>query len=237
MKYNYKCVVTKNGKRYYKKVSGKWKRVSNKIEEKKEKGNMKFFDLVKKVKNKDVYMMIGNGVKNQFRSITEIKKILKKELKNIEKDSCFLYFGDSANKKNPDIGYLFQVLHEMRPDILLYMIQIDAAKSWGIPDFVKDVYWHSDYNKKCQWGGILNGKPCSNTKKWVNLNKYIKGGIKNVFIFGGGEITLDEFSLIQKHNIPYKYFPVERRYKGDKKTRITNKDSLKDRVGITFNKI
>ena len=85
---------------------------------------MKFLDLVKEVKNKDVYMINGNGSKNQFRSITEIKKILKKELKNIDKDSCFLYLGDPVNKKNPDLGYLFQVLHEMRPDILIYMIMM-----------------------------------------------------------------------------------------------------------------
>ena len=42
MKYNYKCVVTKNDKRYYKNVSGKWKRISNKIGEKTEKGKKKY---------------------------------------------------------------------------------------------------------------------------------------------------------------------------------------------------
>ena len=42
MKYNYKCVVSKNGKRYYKNVSGKWKRVSNKVGEKAEKGKRKY---------------------------------------------------------------------------------------------------------------------------------------------------------------------------------------------------
>ena len=40
--YNYKCVVTKNSKRYYKKVSGKWKRITNKIGEKMEKGKKKY---------------------------------------------------------------------------------------------------------------------------------------------------------------------------------------------------
>ena len=41
--YNYKCVVAKNGsKRYYKNVSGKWKRISNKSGEKAEKGKKKY---------------------------------------------------------------------------------------------------------------------------------------------------------------------------------------------------
>ena len=42
MKYNYKCVVAKNVKRYYKNVKGKWKRISNKIGEKAEKGKKKY---------------------------------------------------------------------------------------------------------------------------------------------------------------------------------------------------
>ena len=42
MKYNYKCVVAKNGKRYYKNVKGKWKRITNKVGEKAEKGKRKY---------------------------------------------------------------------------------------------------------------------------------------------------------------------------------------------------
>ena len=43
MKYNYKCVVAKNGsKMYYKKVSGKWKRITNKAGEKSERGKRKY---------------------------------------------------------------------------------------------------------------------------------------------------------------------------------------------------
>ena len=42
MKYNYKCVASKNGKRYYKNVGGKWKRITNKAGEKAEKGKKKY---------------------------------------------------------------------------------------------------------------------------------------------------------------------------------------------------
>ena len=41
--YNYKCVVSNKGsKRYYKSVGGKWKRVSNAVGMKAEKGKRKY---------------------------------------------------------------------------------------------------------------------------------------------------------------------------------------------------
>ena len=65
---------------------------------------------------------------------------------------------------------------------------------------------------------IVNGvdlkinNPVLILKKWVSLNKKLKNGITNVFILGGGTITLDEYSLIKKHKIPYQYYPVKRKY-------------------------
>jgi hypothetical protein len=193
----------------------------------------KFISLIKK---KKIFMMIGNGTNNQFRYISKTKTLLKNLLKQVPAGAVFLYFGDSANKKKPDVGYLFQLLHELRPDILIYMIQIDAAKSWGVPDFVSTVYWHGNYTKKsCMWGGVKNGVACSNTAKWVRVNKRV--GITKIFIFGGGAITLDEYKLAKKLKIPYAYFPVERKYLGDKKTKVTSNMGKKQRVGITMGKI
>ena len=43
MIYNYKCIVSKNGtKMYYKKTNNKWKRISNKLGMKAEKGKRKY---------------------------------------------------------------------------------------------------------------------------------------------------------------------------------------------------
>tara|TARA_B110000261_G_C13081949_1_gene356303 strand:+ start:1465 stop:2067 length:603 start_codon:yes stop_codon:yes gene_type:complete len=193
--------------------------------------------LLKKLKsiNTKIYMLIGNGSKNQFRYISDLKNTLKKILKNIPKKSCFLYFGDGINKKKPDIGYAFKLINDMRPDINIFMIQIAEAKSWGVPKFVKEVYWHKDYTNNCKWGGILNGKPCSNTKKWVNIHNRI--GIETVFILGGGKITLDEYKLIKKLKINYEYFIIERRFLGDGKTKINNNNAIADKIGLTNNKI
>jgi hypothetical protein len=189
------------------------------------------------IKDKDVYMMLGNGNKNQFKDIQKVKHIVKNIIKTCSHNSVFLYFGDPPNEKKPDIGLLFKLLHFYNPVIKIYMIQISKAKSWGVPDFVSGVYWHNDYTKQCEWGGIIDGKPCSNTKKWVSLNKRIKGGIKKVFIFGGGQITLDEYKLIQKLNIPYEYFPVERKFKGDGITKINPNTTRINKIGVTWNKI
>jgi hypothetical protein len=115
------------------------------------------------------------------------------------------------------------------------MIQIKKAMSWGVPDFVTDVYWHNDYSNKCKWGGILNNKPCSNTKKWVNIHK--KKKINKIFIIGGGQITLDEYNLIKKLNIDYQYFNIDRRFLGDGNTRVKDTDSNAEKIGITYKKI
>ena len=195
-----------------------------------------FKNLVKDLKKHNgVYMLIGHGSKNQIRNLKNLNKVLNNILKEAPKGSAFLYFGDSPNKKKPDVGYAFELLKKKRPDLCIYMIQINKAKSWGVPTFVKKVYWHNDYTKKCTWGGVQNNKPCSNTKKWVSLNRYVK--ISKVFILGGGEITLDEYNLIKKYNIDYKYFPIERRFMGDGKTKVTSNKTKKLRVGVTFNKI
>jgi hypothetical protein len=197
---------------------------------------LSFNELAKVTKGKEIYMMIGNGSKNQFRDRRVIKGILRRHIvKSCSDNSVFLYFGDTANEKKPDVGLLFKYVKEMKPTINIYMIQMQGAKSWGVPDFVSGVYWHNDYTEKCKYGCVINGKPYSNTKKWITLHK--RNGIKKVFIFGGGPITLDEYSMIKKYDIPYEYFPVERKFKGDGKTRIDPNDSLKERIGITWGKI
>jgi len=155
-------------------------------------------------------------------------------MKHVPKGSAFLYFGDAANKKKPDVGYAFELLKEYRPDIHIYMIQIKEAKAWGVPKFVTGVYWHKDYTKNCKWGGLLNGQPCSNTKKWVTISQ--KLGINKVFILGGGKITLDEYKLIKRENIDYEYFPIERRFLTNGK-KVIDSFTVREKIGLTYKKI
>lgn len=195
--------------------------------------------LIKYLENKYIFMIIGNGSKNQFKVMNEINNIVVNLSNQIPRDSVLLYFGDSPNVNKPDIGYVFQLLSEKRKDIDFLMIQVKAAKNWGVPDFVSNVYWHNtpkNDNGQIIWGGLDNhGKPISNTKIWYDLYKNNKNiDITKVFILSGGPITLQEFKLIKALGINFQYFPVERKFKGDGETLIKNTDSLKIKIGDTF---
>lgn len=168
--------------------------------------------------NVKVNMMLGNGDKKQYKDINELKKSIKDATPDLLMEKqVFLYFGDVPNEKNPDIGYAFKYLSELYPNDTIIMIQIKEMEKYGVPDFVKCVFFHSDYDEKNKWGGFEkdeNGKyqVYSNTKQWLNLhwllyekrfikydeNKQIRG-ISNCFVFGeGGDITKQELHLIKK---------------------------------------
>jgi hypothetical protein len=195
-----------------------------------------FNELVDKSRNRTVFMIIGNGSKNQFRSVAILKAFVQKLSKELPYHSMVLYFGDLPNPEKPDIGYVFQLLKDLRKDINITMIQITAAQKYGVPKMVKDVYYHDHFTDECKYGGLdSKGQPCSNTKVWVNFHK--KHPIQKVYILGGGQIVLDEYKLIKSMNIPYAYYPFYRKYKGDGQTLTKVSDSLDELVGITFLKI
>ncbi len=148
--------------------------------------------------------------------------------------AVLLYFGDSPKADAPDVGYAFELLTQVRPDLTVYKIQIDEAKEWGIPAFVnpEHVMWHSDYDKENKWGGFdKSGKPCSNTKQWVKLHHELPQGITKVFALGGGNITLQEMEYAKKIGIAVQFIPMERRFKGDMKMEVTDSDSVVERYG------
>lgn len=182
-----------------------------------------------------LFTMFGHGSKNQFRYMRDLKRTVKDVLKSVPQGSAFLYYGDAVNKNKPDMGYAFQLISDMRKDVDIYMIQVKKAEKYGVPSFVKAVYWHTDYTEECVWGGLYRGKPCSNTKKWVQIHKAI--GIERAFILGGGQITLDEYSIMKKMEMNYDYYPIERRYLGDGATKVKDVDSKSKRVGVTYHKI
>jgi len=202
--------------------------------------SLTFAKLMHHLNNKHVYMILGNGSKNQFGDMRKVRPLLKRLVNTIDpKSSAFLYFGDPANKKSPDVGYLFELLHEFAPEIPIYMIQIEEAKDWGTPDFVSGVFWHDDYDPNdtnLKWGGVdpSTEKPVSNTKIWARVNRALPDDLEEVWIFGGGEIAMKEVCLLNAYKIHYKYFPVERKYLGDGKTRVPKEADLKTKIGITY---
>ena len=67
--------------------------------------------LKKYIKTKKIYMILGNGKKNQYSSIFELNKVITQISKELEKDCVLLYFGDISDKDNLDIGYVFTELN------------------------------------------------------------------------------------------------------------------------------
>ena len=180
-----------------------------------------------------VRLMFGNGDKKQYKDINKLRKEVQEVAKYTPKNRTIcLYFGDVPKEKEPDIGYVFKYLSEIRPDIIFVMIQIKEMEKYGVPDFVNGgVYFHNDYDEKHKWGGFeeINGKykVYSNTKQWLKLHYLLcedihrKKGISFCDLFGeGGDITKQELQLIDKLNIVPNYnfqiiiskFNLESRY-------------------------
>ena len=103
----------------------------------------------------------------------------------------------------------------------------------GIIQSGGDLFWFYNFNSVLiVLGGTLAATLVALPLKAVGN---IFNILKKVFIFSGGLVTLDEYKLIQKLNIPYEYFPVERKFKGDSVTKIGPNTSKKNKIGVTWN--
>lgn len=163
-----------------------------------------------------IKFLLGNGDKKQYKDRKELEKAIEKiGNKYIYKpnseyyENLFIYFGDVPKKDAPDIGYAYEYLAKIRPDIIFIMIQIKEMEKYGVPKFVNGgVYFHDDYDEKHKWGGFedVNGKlkVYSNTKQWPKLHLLLKnirqndkkrgvdtyGGIDQCYLLGeGGPIS------------------------------------------------
>ena len=157
-------------------------------------------DLNNKTNSIKLKFMTGYGDKKQYKSRKELEEAVDYVAKKYGKNSVFLYFGDVPKKDEPDIGYAYEYLAKIRPDIIFIMIQIKEMEKYGVPKFVNGgVYFHNDYDEKHKWGGfeVVNGKlkVYSNTKQWLKLHLLFK--IDHFITLGeGGYITKQELNLI-----------------------------------------
>jgi hypothetical protein len=159
-----------------------------------------------------IRLLFGNGDKKQYKDINKLRKEVQEVAHYTPKNRTIcLYFGDVPKESDPDIGYIFEYLSKIRPDIIFIMIQIKEMEKYGVPKFVNGgVYFHEDYDEKHKWGGFeeINGKykVYSNTKQWLKLHYLLskekrKKGISFCDVFGeGGDITKQELKLIDKLN-------------------------------------
>ena len=200
---------------------------------------MKKFDSVIEIKNYiinrqketgkyiSIKFLLGNGDKKQYKDRKELEKTIEKianryiyKPNDEHYENLFIYFGDVPKKDAPDIGYAYEYLAKIRPDIIFIMIQIKEMEKYGVPKFVNGgVYFHNDYDEKHKWGGFedVNGKlkVYSNTKQWLKLHLLLKkirqndkkrgmdtsGGFDQCYFLGeGGPISKEQYKLVRLLN-------------------------------------
>ena len=198
---------------------------------------------------KKTCMIIGHGSKNKIQDFDEDlgglpkDSIANKIVQNLydeitdkgENNANVIYFGDSPT--DGSIGCVFQRLSEIDAEagckLTFYMIQIRKAQGWGFPNFVDLNFWHSNFvdGGENEWGGVdKKGNPQSNTYYWNELAE--QGLIHKLFILGGGPITMSETKLAVKHIKDITYYPVQRKFKGDRKTHVPDDADDDTKFGI-----
>lgn len=187
-------------------------------------------DLKKYLKNKKIYMFLGNSKREQYSSTTELSNTIKSISKKIEKNAIVFYFGEESDIDNPDIGYAINDLSVRRNDIEIILINYNDIQSY--PDFVSKIYrLHIKTTKKRGFNNNTD-KPLGTTKFWFDINKITK--IEKIFILGGDSIVFDEYKLAKELDITTEYFPIKRKFNDDGKTIIKKNAPISEKVGPTY---
>lgn len=188
-------------------------------------------ELKKYLKNKKIYMFLGNSKTEQYASLTELNNVIKTISKNIEKNAIVFYFGEIPDDDNLDIGYVINELYKRRND--LEIILINHTEIDDYPDFVSKLFILDIKTTKKKGVNNNTGKPLGTTKFWCDINKTTK--IEKIYILGGDFITIDEYKLSQELEIETEYFPVKRKFNSDGKTIIKKNAPTSEKVGPTYN--
>lgn len=188
-------------------------------------------ELKKYLKNKKIYIFLGNSKTEQYASLTELNNAIKTIAKNIEKNAIIFYFGEIPDYDNLDIGYVIKELYNKRND--LEIIFINHTDIDYYPDFVSKLFILDIKTTKKRGVNNNTKKPLGTTKFWADINKTTK--IDKIYILGGDFITIDEYKLSQELEIETEYFPVKRKFNSDGKTIIKKNASTSEKVGPTYN--
>jgi len=192
--------------------------------------NLELKELKKYLKNKKVYIMLGNTNKEQYASASDVKNTIKTLAKTIEKNSIFLYFGEVIHEDNLDIGYAINELQIRRSD--LEFILIKHEENDYVPEFVSKLFCLEIKTTKKRGLNSNTKKPLGTTKFWFDINKTTK--IEKIFILGGDNVVLEEYKLAKELEIPCDYFPVKRKFNEDGKTIIKKNAPISEKVGPTY---
>ena len=129
-------------------------------------------DLKKYLKNKKIYMFLGNSKKEQYSSLTELSIYIKSISKKLEKNSTVFYFGELPDQDNLDIGYVIKELSVRRNDLEIILINHTDIQDY--PSFVSKLFKLDIKTTKKKGLNSNTKKPLGTTKFWFDINKTIK---------------------------------------------------------------
>tara|TARA_B000000477_G_scaffold52176_2_gene43880 strand:- start:48969 stop:49592 length:624 start_codon:yes stop_codon:yes gene_type:complete len=187
-------------------------------------------ELKKYLKNKKIYMFLGNSKKEQYSSLTELNNVIKSVSKKLEKNACVFYFGELPDQENIDIGYVIQELSIRRPDLEIILINHTEIEHY--PNFVSKLFNLNIKTTKKRGLNSNTNKPLGTTKFWFDINKTNK--IDKIYILGGDYVVLEEYKLSKELEIDTEYFPIKRKFNDDGKTIIKKNAPIPDKVGPTY---
>jgi hypothetical protein len=187
-------------------------------------------DLKKYLKNKKIYMFLGNSKREQYSSTTELSNAIKSISKKIEKNAIIFYFGELPDQENLDIGYVIQELSIKRQDLEIILINHTEIEDY--PNFVSKLFNLNIKTTKKRGFNNNTDKPLGTTKFWFDINKITK--IEKIFILGGDSIVFDEYKLATELEITTEYFPIKRKFNEDGKSIIKKNAPISEKVGPTY---
>lgn len=187
-------------------------------------------DLKKYLKNKKIYMFLGNSKKEQYSSTTELSNTIKSISKKLEKNAIVFYFGEEPDVDNLDIGFVINELSVRRNDLEIILINHNDMQEY--PVFVSKIYNLDIKTTKKRGLNSNTDKPLGTTKFWFDINKTSK--IEKIFILGGDSVVFDEYNLATELEITTEYFPIKRKFNEDGKSIIKKNAPISEKVGPTY---
>ena len=187
-------------------------------------------ELKKYLKNKKIYMFLGNSKKEQYSSSTELNNIIKSVSKKLEKNAIVFYFGELPDEEHLDIGYVIKELSIRRPDLEIILINYSEIEHY--PEFVSKIFKLNIKTTKKKGVNSNTNKPIGTTKFWFDINKTNK--IDKIYILGGDNVVLDEYKLAKELEIDTEYFPIKRKFNDDGITIIKKNAPISEKVGPTY---
>jgi len=187
-------------------------------------------DLKKYLKNKKIYMFLGNSKKEQYSSTTELSNTIKSISKKLEKNAIVFYFGEEPDVDNLDIGFVINELYIRRDDLEIILINHNDMQDY--PIFVSKIYNLDIKTTKKRGFNSNTDKPLGTTKFWFDINKTTK--IEKIFILGGDSVVFDEYNLAKELEITTEYFPIKRKFNDDGKSIIKKNAPISEKVGPTY---